>query len=215
MKKLIAILTIAIVLVGAVFADGTKLTLTSTVQKHIPGFKLYGIEQSDNNTAISETDTYLATENGTSVGSTKDISIDPITILCRVRQDSNTATYDGAKSKFKGVASISVVASPLTCTIATGNDAGTYKAYPDATVAEAGNHAPNGVTKTTFAAGQTDTIDTAAGTKKDKVSITWTYAGSAIQDSAVYADFSFTWAQDDNLVPGTYTADITMTYTVV
>ena len=59
MKKLIAILTIAIVLAGVLFATeaaSASLKITSTVEKRFPGFKLEGIEQTTNTTATAKDD---------------------------------------------------------------------------------------------------------------------------------------------------------------
>ena len=208
MKKLITILVIAIVMVSAVFADptptpGGTLTLTSTVAPHAPAFKLYGIAKVDNTTAISETDTYLATTSKTTIASTKDISVENITVLCRVRQDSNvTGVYSGSKSKFRGTAAIAVVASTLKTTI--GSDS-FETAAPAATLDTTnGIHVANGVSVVT--------ANTAASA--NRVDIKLSYTGNSVQDSAVYADFSFEWTKKDELPPGDYSADITMTYTV-
>lgn len=198
MKKFIAILTIAIVLVGAVFAaSGDTLTLTSTVSEHKPGFKIFGGEVSS---AAAATE---GTSAGASIASSIDITADPITVYCRIKQYSvDTAnSYSQTKCKFRGVATIDVVASALSQTIGTGETAQTFSTA--ATASAVTTTLPNNVTKT------------AATNTNNAVQIILTYAGSTVQDSAVYADFSFTWAQDDTLPPGQYTANIEMTYTVV
>ena len=213
MKKLIAILAIAIVLVGAVFAaTGDQLTITSTVSKHEPAFRIYGSES-----AISSSNAgTLGTPSGAAVtfATTKDISATSITVYCRVSQYSIKDGYNTPKSKFKGIATIGVVATPLTTTLTGTNDAGTYSTPATASVTTSDAHVPTGtparVTTTTFAK------SAATGSSTDnKVDIVWSYSGKSVDDADVYADFSFTWAQDDSLPPGTYTADITMTYTVV
>ena len=204
MKKLIAILVIAIVMVGAVFAaSGDTLTLTSTVAPHEPGFKIFGSE-----TAISGEN--AGTEGiaaGASVGSTVDISLNPITIYCRVKQYSPNGNYDQTKCKFKGVATIYVTATALKARV----DSVDYSTNGVANEVAAANVTipNNGISNKAIVREQSED-----GYANDTVKITLTYDGKTVQDSAVYADFSFTWAASDDLPPATYNADITMTYEV-
>lgn len=196
MKKLIAILTIMIVLVGAVFAaTGDKLLVTSTVDKHIPGYKIYGSEDT-----AYDIEGVQEPAAANTIASSKDISIDSITVNCKVVQYSVSGTYTSTKCKYKGTATIAVEASALSFT---DTDNAVYSTPATATVATSGaTTVPTTVTGTTA-------VD---GTKTNKVNISYVYAGSTVQDSAVYSVFSFTWAADDTLVPGDYSATITMTY---
>ena len=194
MKKVIAILTIAIVLVGAlVAATGDQLTLTCTVAEHKPAFQIFGGETSSAAAATQ------GTSAGASVGTTKDISLTDIVIYCRIKQYSVTNGYNETKCKFKGVANITITASDLIAEV----DGTNYSQSASAAVPENGAHVVSGVSATTYSA------------SGNAVSISFTYTGKKVNDSDVYADCTFTWAEKDDLPPATYNATITMTYTGV
>ena len=197
MKKLIAILTIMIILVGAVFAgSGDKLLVTSKVSEHIPGFKIFGGERATTDgTAAYGTE---GTNAGVKVASTKDIALDDIMVDCKISQFSNTTTpeYTGAKAKYKGTATLTITATELVHSTDT-----TQKA----------SVAASAVSVTGLPAGVTCTPNTTGAT----VTLPFVYDGRSVQDSAAttMATMLFTWTHSDNLIPGDYSATIKMEYT--
>lgn len=196
MKKLIAILTIMIILVGAVFADsGDKLLVTSKVSEHIPGFKIFGGERAETtDTAAYGTE---GTNTGVNVASTKDIALDDIMVDCKISQYSNTTSpeYTGAKAKYKGTATLTITATELVHSEDTTQKASVAASAVNVSL-------PAGVTCTPTTTGAT-------------VSLPFVYDGRSVQDSAAtaMATMLFTWTHSDNLIPGNYSATITMTYT--
>lgn len=218
MKKLIAILTIAIVLVGAVFAaSGDNLTINAKVAPHAPGFRLYGGETSSAAADVLAVETPAAAvgtqgEEGYVpaagwIASTKDISLQDITVYCRVKQYSPNGDYTATKSKFKGVATIKVTATALKATV--GNTEYSTNGVANEVAASDVTIPNNGISAKAIAREQST-----GGYANDTVKITLTYDGKTVQDSDVYADFSFKWTASDNLPPATYSANITMSYTV-
>ena len=218
MKKLIAILAIAIVLVGAVFAaDNDKLTITSKVAPHAPGFRLYGGETSSaaaDILAVASPADAVGTQGEEGyvpatgwIASTKDISLEDITVYCRLNQYSPNGDYSSTKSKFKGVATIRVTATALTATVGgtvySTNGVANAVSESDVTIPN------NGISAKAIVREQSN-----GGYANDTVKVTLTYDGKTVQDSAVYADFSFKWTKSDDLPPATYSANITMRYTV-
>ena len=99
MKKLITILAIMIVLVGAVFAaSGDKIVLSSTVAKVSPNFKIY-------------LDSNVGTPTGTEVSITEDISEEDVTRTFTLKQSGDIRVKDNQEltySKFKGTATLTV-----------------------------------------------------------------------------------------------------------
>ena len=196
MKKVISILVVLIVLAGAVFAaSGDSITINATVAEHKPGFKIFG------GTSAAA----LNTAAGGTVSTGMDIALENITVYFKLTQYSpNTAeSYTGTKAKFRGVATLTVTAEPLSTTIGTGANAATFStANPtcaDATVASI-----SGITS-----------NPAPSNGSNTVVFTLNYDGRSIQDADV-ATFNFTWTAKDELPPAeVYSADVTLTYTVV
>ena len=194
MKKLIAILTIMIVLVGAVFAaNNDELKVTAKVDEHIPGFKIFGGTSSGSITVEgAQTPNVIATS--------LDISMVDITVYFKLTQYSNTTTpsYNGNKAKFKGTANLTVTADPLSATI----DETTYStAIPVA--ANITTPTISGITSSS------------SNTTSNIVKVTLVYDGRSVQDADV-ATFDFTWTAKDELPPAdTYAALITLTYETV
>ncbi len=194
MKKVISILVVLIVLVGAVFAaDGDKVVVNAKVAEHVPGFKIFGGMAAD----------ALGTEgsaNGGTISTNKDISLEPITVYFKLTQYSPNATdeYTGTKAKFRGTATLTVTAAPLSTKIG------------ETTFQTA---APACMSATAKSISGID-FTPAASTGSDSVVFTLVYDGRSIQDQDV-ATFSFKWTEKDELPPATtYSADVVLTYSV-
>lgn len=204
MKKLIAILTIAIVLVGAVFAtDETgaqkdELKITCKVEAVTPQFKLYGSATSGtSSTGMTEANRVTTDATATASVSGVDNSL---------YSASGTTIYFVIKQardcRWTGEVSLSVSATALSATIGTGTSAITYTSEdPVISALTAQNNLP-GETGDTVA-----TRTTTPGT----ASVAVAYNGRAAA-AADIASFSVNWPQSD-VPPATYTAWVQMTYT--
>ena len=193
MKKLIAILTIAIVLVGAVFAaDNDKVTLESTVGRIKPGFVIFSGE-----TAVN-----------TSVDTQKDLSEESITWEFQLKQSGNekSKTY----SRYKGAITLTVTINPFAA-----EGVGTQgTAYEIQAVGE------NSTRKGTEVQNKLTLGTPSVAENKHSVTFGLTYAGKKVTDTeaADLGTVKVIWTQDPDLPmedTGTkYTTDIVLTYTV-
>ena len=216
MKKLIAILTIAIVLVGAVFADATStgassLRITTTISPVEPTFKL----------ATTQVHSDLAAAADAS-------AVNAITAAALAGESSHVITTDALLddevevtfSVVQLTASKSVKTYTLT---ATATDLVLYK-YQNAagawvlvsTTAHPATDAEktfevDATTVNTFANGDlTSAQATYAGTTSSK---TITYKGTDVEADTEVATFTCTWGQNENAVPGQYQGTVTLTIT--
>lgn len=190
MKKLIAILTIMIVLVGAVFAaDGDQLVVTAKVDKHIPSFKIFG------GTSASALNVE-GTATGATIATNTDISLTDITVYFKLTQNSITDTYTTAKAKYKGVATLTVDAEPLSATVS-----GTQYATADPACNNATVLSVNGISS----------VEDYPATSAGQVVFKLSYDGRSIDDTDV-ATFNFKWTHLDSLPPAeTYSATVALT----
>ncbi len=193
MKKVIAILTIAIVLAGAVFAaTNDTLTINANVPKVKPIFVMKG-----QLTGTGETnDATQKTANAT-LTSDLDISQKDISVAITIAQD-NTAEENN-KSKYKGAITLTITPT----TLKLGNDQTALPSYSDGALKNV-----NGI-----GTAQNGSSITCNNTTK-VVTLVLNYLGSSVQDADV-ASFTYTWEHDDNLPPGDgYTATVKLTYSV-
>lgn len=197
MKKLIAILTIAIVLAGAVFAaTNDTLTINANVPKVKPIFVMKG-----QLTGTGETnDATQKTANAT-LTSDLDISQKDISVAITIAQD-NTAEENN-KSKYKGAITLTITPTELKKTI----DSVEYKtALPSYSA---------GALKNVNGIGDAENGSSIACNNTTKVvTLVLNYLGSSVQDADV-ASFTYTWGSNDNLPPADgYTATVKLTYSV-
>ena len=226
MKKLIAILAIMIVLVGAVFAtdpvdttpDGAtqRVTIKSTVGRKDPTFLLKGLKDAGtftNTGAQDAADVVDATTgnasaagsyDGTLLTSAKDISQDDVVASFGVFQTAD------AKNKF--AYSFTISATHLIQVTDANGDAPTTP-YDAATpeFSNLGNTAWYASSTTGISAG-TSSVDAASG-----ITASVTFDGLA----TISADttnpkltFTVTWPKNRMAVAGDYEADVTMVLTV-
>ena len=192
MKKVIAILAIAIILVGAVFADtvtGT-LTVTTTIAPQAPTFQLYGNTTNTVNNRV-------AADTSIPYGANTLISEDGITLYCWIAQTNI--------SRFQGSVAITVAASVMANTTAVGEyAAGTFSApasisaiSPLGTITSTRPNAATGDTRITAVNGTTATP---------------TYGNGLKAAAGDIASFNVNWKAED-LPPASYSATVTMTYT--
>ena len=188
MKKVIAILTVLIVLIGAVFAaTNDTLTITANVAKVAPNFILKGTLTGDGESATGNTQT-----NGTAtLASVLDISQDDISVAVTVAQYNNT------KSKYKGTITLTITPTALTM----GSDSSDLPLYSD------------GEVKTVSGIVAADSSIACNSTTKI-ITLTLKYNGCSVTDADV-ASFVYTWEAKDELPPGNgYSATIKLTYSV-
>ena len=208
MKKLITILVIMMVLVGAVFAAQNEvLKVTATVDTENPVFDIYGQltadSETDNEEKIGLVDSPYQT-----LASDKDPSEDNITVAVRLYQNNT--------SKYKGNASLTVEATRLNCVTEglTG-----YHTYAPAVSSQLTAEK----TVKGSATGQTDTVGltiavptvTNNGTDAEKATVSYgtlTYTGIKIAPNDIDT-FTLTWVAKDYLPAGSYEATIKLTYT--
>ena len=217
MKKLIAILTIAIVLVCAVFAtepDGkSKLVLSSKVAKVAPNFTLY-----------------LGDEAGTAAGVTveidEDISEDVVNKTFYIKQ---TGTAAKPYAKYSGTVTLTVTIEGFTHTFASGENAGTYTTteFEIKTAAKGAGYTvgEGNSAKTYLAIGNGANGEATSAISEDGHSAIFklTYSGKKVTDTQAntgdnkIAKIIAEWQPDDTLPmegEGTaYTANVVLEYT--
>lgn len=200
MKKLIAILTIAIVLVGAVFATtGDKVTLQTSVAEIKPEFK---IESTTQGAAIA---------NSTAIDTQLDLSEEDIVWSFRLYQEGSLDKNNHVKtySRYEGAITLSVEITAFSGTVggATVTQATTYAITTATKGTDQSNRLTNG----------NPVIDQ---TNAHTVEFSLTYLGKKLNDSDATNVGTFTakWDKDENLLmedgQTDYTADIILTYTV-
>ena len=190
MKKLIAILAITIVLVGAVFATTNTQTLTvqTEVEEVKPAFKLYGNLSNDASTRIAADHTFTATTNT--------ILENDIVLYCWIAQT--------AACKYQGSVAITVSATALANTTTWGTyQAGDFSVSPTISTITALNK----LTSTRTGADGDIRVSAVSGN-----TVTPTYATGLTAAAGDIASFYVTWASTD-LPPASYEATVTTTYT--
>ena len=194
MKKVIAILTTMIILVGAVFAvTGEQLQINVTVHPVAPIYTIYGGMTADEANGTS----YQGNASTpTSIDFDEDdynLAENDITVYIRI--------YQSNKAKYSGTATLTITATPLVHTSLT---VGTYKTSAP-TAASIAKTTPNGITYST---------NPAASASGENTVVTYapTYNGSAVQATNI-GTFNLKWTHNDNLTAGSYQATITLGFT--
>jgi hypothetical protein len=189
MKRLIAILTIMIVLAGAVFADSTtkndELKVSIEITKVAPTFKLYGsLTEGTASTGMQAGEDVASAHSATAAASTIEFPSNAllegsVTVYCVIKQ-TNDAKYTSAVN-------LSVAATSLTDGLSTSNP----------------------TISTPVAQGNVDGIRTTSGTAAGAATVTYTGKTAEIAD---IASFNVVYPKTD-LIPGSYDGYITLTYT--
>ena len=218
MKKLITILTIMIVLVGAVFAtnpletgDKAQLTVNAEVKLQYPIFSLqataWGTYGQGTNGDLGSADVMVNDENPLTPQTVK-IGDDVLT------EHDATITFTINQtnlSRVKGTYTLSVSAGNLVIDQITKQD-GTKQ---DATEAE------QTANKFVVSAAPTISGNTVTNTTMNTSTagqIAITYNGKKVGSSSAVtplATFSYTWTHDENAAAGDYKADVTLTITSI
>lgn len=191
MKKLIAILSILMVIAGVAFAENNdQLLVTAKVDPIKP---IYAVQGKISSAAWKTGAAEISASN--TIATDTDISTTPITVDVRVNQTS--------LAKYQGAGSITVKATALANTT-TGLTS--YKTNLPTT----GSTGKASVDHLTIA---DPTTSTANGTSD----ISWalTYNGENIEATEALVSFSYTWAALSTLPVGSYSATITLVYTPV
>ena len=215
MKKLIAILAIAIVLVGAVFATDPevnlgsyKITLTSDVAPYAPQFLFEGSLTGTTYTAQGTAGEVAAANKLVSQDSIADTDITAYFII----------KQNGAKDASGAGQEYARWNTPVYFTIAVTNltevnpaDANDVKSAPGA-VDAASLSAAAAITYSGKKNGATTNLTNAltnAVLEDGRVGFSATYNGKVVDQTI--GTFSVTWKQDDSLPNGAYSADIILT----
>ena len=208
MKKLIAILTIAIVLVGAVFADTADLHITTTITAIPQAFKL-GVKSvatgegkatlSSGADAVSVV-TNAAPTKGEVVITTNDLLTKDATITFAVYQ-----TAEGAR-KTQGYTLSATVGNLVLYALPAGTVGGTTPSAAQITANYFAADAPNA----TLTAVTNATLYTNgnAGT-----TLAIGFLGTPVAANTEIANFTCTWGKNANNIPGEYQADVVLTIT--
>ena len=205
MKKLITILAVMIVLVGAAFATDAVLTLNSTIAKVEPAFTLGG-------TVVANAQAVPAsyTSANTTINTGKNIATEDIYVAIAVFQNNKSFYKDD--SGFD----LTVTATKLVLDNKNNPAADEQTADPTVvayTVGPAVKHGNN-----------PEIIDFQSEEKTQSGNVAaWTVSypsGKKIQGNEAYAQSAakagtaiFKWTHNEELLMGTYTGTITLTYT--
>ena len=184
MKKLIAILSVLMVLAGVAFAtNNDQLIITANVPEIKPVFSIYG-------GTSSEAITTLGTQSGATVATNINISTTDAKVYIKLTQ---------AASTYAGAATLTITPTVL------ANTANGLTSYTTAlpTVANyvEGKGSVSGITIAN------PTVSNSV------VSYSLTYVGTPVAAGSVIGTFDYTWAKVPSLPVGTYQATITLTYT--
>ncbi len=210
MKKLITILVIMMVLVGAVFADSklNELKVTMTVKDAEPSFKLYGSKSNGTSstgmTAGADVTEAKTSTNAVALDDDAILAAGGATVYCVIRQEARTDNKDVRSTKTYYFTIEATELSDGNTTATSGHKT----ALPTVSaITKNGSADVSGArTVTGAAAGSANTGTSPTGTGRAKV----VYSGKKCS-AADLASFSVNWPQTD-LVPGTgYEAYITMT----
>lgn len=188
MKRLIAILAIMMVLVGAIFAETStttndELKVSIEITPVAPIFKLYGSltsgTASTGMTAGESVETAKTATDSVITFPTNSLLENSVTVYCAIKQTND--------AKYKKAVSLAISASAITDGISTST--------PTVSTPAAQNNV-NGVRTT-------------AGTGAGAATVTYTGKTAA---SADVASFNVVYPAAD-LIPGSYNGYITLTYT--
>ena len=188
MKRLIAILAIMMVLVGAIFAETStttndELKVSIEITPVAPIFKLYGSltsgTASTGMTAGESVETAKTATDSVITFPTNSLLENSVTVYCAIKQTND--------AKYKKAVSLAISASAITDGISTST--------PTVSTPAAQNNV-NG-------------IRTTAGTGAGAATVTYTGKKAA---SADVASFNVVYPAAD-LIPGSYNGYITLTYT--
>lgn len=188
MKRLIAILAIMMVLVGAIFAETStttndELKVSIEITPVAPIFKLYGSltsgTASTGMTAGESVETAQTATDSVITFPTNSLLENSVTVYCAIKQTND--------AKYKKAVSLAISASAITDGISTST--------PTVSTPAAQNNV-NGVRTT-------------AGTGAGAATVTYTGKTAA---SADVASFNVVYPAAD-LIPGSYNGYITLTYT--
>ena len=207
MKKLIAILTIAIVLVGAVFATtNDKITLTTTVGRIKPGFTIFS----------------GSTAAGGTIAVNEDLSEADIVATFGLKQSGNESGK--AYSRYKGNITLTVTIDKFSTTIGSGDAAHTanqstaYEIQPTETNDQ--NEVTGGTRKGTGISGKLTLSDPVIANDKHSVDFALAYSGKKVEntDATDLGTIVVKWTKDPDLEmegeSATYSTDVKLTYTV-
>ena len=213
MKKIIAILAIAIVLVGAVFAEDHNLIIKATVTSVEPIFKLHLTSGAAEATTNADNAVFTAAGNFTDTqGNAKQTTFSllaggTVSVECYVNTTAANKTQTNTKYRVSfsdGVFSVTranaTTSSSLEPTITTGLGTVVKGIKTD------------GISFATAPLGENATNYASSATNKDVI-VQFSGAQMAV-GQAVVASANYEYAADDTIVPGSYYATIKMTVTV-
>ena len=221
MKKLIAILTIAIVLVGAVFATGTttnsRITVTTTVGASEPTIILKAGTTSTLDKTATVTTNAAGNHDGEGLTATQDISAANVLIYCGLYQTSKANTQKKYSFEVTATQFVQVKDSKKAAVAAadayTVNQNVTFKTLSATGWFTTNTTGVNAITAPSINDGEKFTADV---TFDGLGPVNATVGENAISTSNAkeLATFQIEWTKDEAAPAGEYQADITLAITV-
>lgn len=205
MKKLITILAIMIIVVGAAFAATEKIEVKVTLDQIAPLYSLLGSKTADGSyTAVNGGEIVYAYSEVTERGADADKG--SITAYFMIKQN-NISRFNGTSG------TLTLVADKLYRYDGTTKNEKYYSDFPECGNVEKGDDIedPNDETKKSF----TVTTFKVDETNKYQADFEVTYNGTPVDGTASTVEVghcSFTWSKLNALAVGTYKADVTLTY---
>lgn len=196
MKKLITILAIMIVLIGAVFADTAEhLTVTAVVEARIPQYTMKGTVGTDTEFAKA-VDGKTATPYNVITTGENIAGTNGVTVLIRV--------YTQGTTQYIGTRNLSVTAYELKL----NTDNTKMTALPSCTANIKGDDIER-----TLSGGGDKNFESTATSENNVASYSVKYNGVLVPEGTIVGTATFNWAQNETLPVGDYSADILLTYT--
>ena len=220
MKKILTVLLVLTIVVGAVFAaDTKKIEVKTSVDGNDPAFKLYASESD-----ISATTATLTGLDASTLTSTKKISENTITVYFKVKQ---VAVGNYARCKYSFDIDVAVGAlTQAAADVKTGEDPAKVAAhiisFAQADVAEntvySGQGSNGTETKSENVKNKLE-FDKNSGTYSDNATAKTSSANIKLKYNGLVLDqdianFKVCWYRDETLPNGNYAADVTITYTI-
>lgn len=217
MKKLITILAILTVLVGAVFADTADIRVSTTIGEVAPGFKLAYKALAEANGA-----SYTSGTTGTVASSV----VAGTPTKGEIVITTNDMLQEDAAITFSVIQTVDKARKTADYTLSASADA--LKLYQVPSTAQGGYSDYTGAqsANTMFLlAGTTTTATTKAATitgvdrstyyehGEAGTSVTFEFLGTPIPQNTEIATFTYQWNKNADAIPGKYQADVVLTIT--
>ena len=218
MKKLIAILVIAIVMIGVVFADDTAgLTVSVVVPEYVPTFKLGTSDTTNVNTQFYDavvTESSVSYTSGslndTAAATLADANNDLVVTFGIFQVKPANSTYIKTENKY----SFTATATNLILNFEDENNNNTLTRKTNPTSQERFEMSSVSLIKGVSTKPGTDYATVTDGASGVDFSIKYLGVSyTPASNDVEIGSFTVTWGKNGTALPGTYSADITLTMT--